>query len=318
MKVIDIKQIREVLPRLDLLSAIEQGFVAYSAGQAVIPPVGELLFQDPPGDVHIKYGYLQQDPYYVVKIASGFYKNPILNLPSSNGLMLLFSQQTGELHALLLDEGLLTDVRTAIAGAIAAKYLAPKVVKCIGIVGTGIQAHLQLRYLAQITVCRDVMVWGRDEHKLSQYSHEMEQEGFSIRTTHLIETLAAACNIIVTTTSATAPLLSRIHIRRGTHITAVGADTSSKQELDPAILRDADLVVADSIEQCRERGEIAHALKRQFLEEKQVVELGQIIVGARPRRTHDDQITVADLTGVAVQDIQIAKAVYQAITEKHI
>ena len=123
MNVITLDQIKSVLPPLDLIPTIEDGFRRYSAQQAVAPPVGELLLEK--GEVHIKYGYLQGDDYYVIKVASGFYENPQLGLPSSNGMLLLFSQQTGQPEAILLDEGHLTNIRTAVAGAIAAKYLAP-------------------------------------------------------------------------------------------------------------------------------------------------------------------------------------------------
>lgn len=126
MNIFNLDQIRVVLPHLNVIDAIEEGFIAHSKGNAIIPPIGELKFIKPPGDVHIKYGYIVEEDYYVIKVASGFNNNPILNLPSSNGLMMLFSQKTGELETILLDEGYLTDLRTAAAGAIAAKYLAPK------------------------------------------------------------------------------------------------------------------------------------------------------------------------------------------------
>lgn len=313
MQVIGIDQIREAAGSIDLVPIIEEGFVAYSEGKAVVPPVGELIFHDPPGDVHIKYGYLEGDAYYVIKIASGFYENPRLNLPSGNGLMLLFGQRTGELLSILLDEGYLTDLRTAAAGAIAARYLAPSQVHRIGIVGTGTQARLQLRYLKGITDCREVLVWGRDARKLARYKEEMEREAFSIDATLHTADLTATCNLIVTATAATAPLLWADQIQPGTHITAMGADTPGKQELDPAILMKADLVVADSVRQCVERGEIAHALRQGLIEEKDLAELGHLISGRAAGRSSDDQITVADLTGVAVQDIQIAKAIFEAI-----
>ena len=119
-QVIRLDAIREVLPRLDLVRLMEEGFVAYSAGRAVVPPVGELLFEDPPGDTHIKYGFIRGGDHYVIKVASGFYDNPTLGLSSSQGVVLLFSQKTGVFEAALLDEGHLTDVRTAAAGAAAA------------------------------------------------------------------------------------------------------------------------------------------------------------------------------------------------------
>lgn len=166
MQIIDLKQIKALLPSIEIMPAIEAGFIAYSNGQAIIPPIGELIFSDPPGDMHIKYGYIQDDDYYVVKVASGFYQNPKLNLSSSHGLMIVFDRKTGYPICILLDEGYLTDVRTAVAGAIVAKVLAPKVVSRIGIVGVGTQAELQLRYLQHAVSCNSVLVFGRNQVKL--------------------------------------------------------------------------------------------------------------------------------------------------------
>ena len=313
MKIITRQEIEAILPSLDLVPLIEAGFVAYSAGRAVVPPVGELLLDN--GDVHIKYGYLRQDDYYVIKIASGFYDNAQFGLPTSNGLMLLFRQQTGELQSVLLDEGRLTDIRTAVAGAIAAKHLAPRDVERIGIVGAGIQAHLQLQHLAPVTACREVLVWDRTEAQREQYREDMTRSGFQVEATADAAEIMGSCNLIVTCTPATEPLLKEADLRPGTHITAVGADTPHKQELDGAILGRADVVVADSIAQCLERGEIHQAIKSGFLAEADIVELGSIIHGEIPGRQSQEQITVADLTGVAVQDIQIAKAVFEATTD---
>ena len=314
MNVVEIDSIKEAMASIDIIPAIEAGFVAYSEGKAVVPPVGELLFESPPGEAHIKYGYLTGDSYYVIKIATGFYDNPQLNLPSNNGMMLLFSQKTGELESILLDEGYLTDARTAAAGAVAAKHAGPRTVLRIGIVGTGGQARAQLRYLSHVTDCRDVMVWGRQEEKLGLYKEEMEAEGYSVDVTMDTGDVAAECNLIVTTTPSTTPLLAADQIRKGTHITAVGSDTPEKQELDSAILKKADVVVADSIAQCLERGEIARAIQGGVITAKDTVELGDVIAGKARGRTEDDQITVVDLTGVAVQDIQIATAVHEAIS----
>ena len=310
MKVLTLNEIKEALPSVDLMAEIEAGFVAYSQGRAVVPPVGELVMQDPPGEVHIKYGYLADDDYYVIKIASGFFENAKLNLPTSNGMMLVFSQKTGTPEAMLLDEGYLTDVRTAVAGAIAAKYLAPSNVERIGIVGTGMQARLQLEYLAPVTSCRDVLAWGRNDDKLNAYQQDMSDKGFAVSTTTDADDIMTTCNLIVTTTSTEEPILRWTdQIKRGTHISAVGSDTEHKQELDAEILRNADLVVADSIPQNVVRGEIHQALKVDAIKEVDLVELGSIIAGDAKGRESDDQITVADLTGVAVQDIQISKAV---------
>jgi ornithine cyclodeaminase len=314
MRIVTLPEIKAILPLLDLLPALEAGFIAFSAGQAVVPPVGELLLKD--GEVHIKYGYLENDEFYVVKIASGFYGNPALGLPSGNGLMLVFSQLTGALVCVLLDEGHLTDIRTALAGAIAARALAPKKVERIGIVGTGIQARLQLAYLKLVVDCRDVLAWGRGPDQLARYRADMAVEGFQVSTTMDASEILQTCNLVVTTTPATEPLLYAHDLRAGTHITAVGSDTAHKQELDSRILRRADLVLADSILQCLARGEIYKALQAGLLLPDRLVELGEVLAGGHPGRTSDDQVTVADLTGVAVQDVQIATAVYKALDER--
>jgi len=308
-----LEQIKRVSGTIDVAPLIEAGFAAYSEGRVVVPPVGELSFIEPPGDTHIKYGYIKGDDCFVVKIASGFYDNPRIGLPSNSGLMLVFSQKSGMLQAVLLDEGYLTDVRTAVAGRVAATYLAPADVDAIGIVGTGIQARMQVVELKAVTACRKLVVWGRDEDRLAAYRADMEREGFSVETTMEAADIGRYCNLIVTATPSSSPILEAAHIRPGTHITAMGADTESKQELDSDILAGADLVVADSIPQCVERGEIARALKNGCITQEHITELGQIITGAAPGRSNDGQITVADLTGVAVQDIQIARAVCDAL-----
>jgi len=309
MKLLHRQQIESILATIDPLAAIETGFVQYSQGKVIVPPVGELLLDK--GEMHVKYGYVKGDDFYVIKLASGFYQNHELDLPSSNGVMLLFSQKTGQLVCILLDEGHLTDIRTAIAGAISAKYLAPKRVSAIGIIGTGIQAKLQPQYLKTITDCRHILVWGRNAKKLTIYQQKMQQQGFTVTISDSITELTDKANLIVTTTPSTEPLLKAAYIKPGTHITAVGSDTAYKQELASEILLIADLVVADSISQCLKRGEIYQAITNRQLEITQVLELGNIIndgIG----RTHEEQITVADLTGVAIQDIKIAEAIYLA------
>lgn len=313
-KFYDLPQIKDVLKKLQPIQEIEEGFVAYSEGKAVIPPVGEMLFKKPPGDVHIKYGYIVDDDYYVIKIASGFFESPSTSRYTNDGLILLFKKGTGELVCALLDECHLTNVRTAAAGAVVAKYLAPKNIECIGIIGAGTQGRMQLEFLSSVVSCRDVMVWGVDQKELDEYRADMEPQSYSIQTTLRAEDIAAQCNLIVTATPSKSPLLSADLIRKGTHITAMGSDTPEKNELDPRILQKADIVVADSISQCLLRGEIHQALKAGVLEKERILELGSVIVNPDLQRTSEDQITIADLTGVAVQDIQIAKAVYHALT----
>ena len=306
-------QILKCLDNIDLIKSIETGFIEYSRGNSVVPPVGELLFENPPGDVHIKYGYIKSQDNYVVKIASGFSKNESLGLSSSHGVMVMFDSNTGYLKCVLHDEGHLTNVRTAIAGAICAKYIAPTQINGIGIVGTGIQARMQLKYLKLVTDCREVYVLGRNIEKISKYIHDMNSLGFNVKSVSNSRELCKKSNLIVTTTNANESLINKEDVQKGTHITAIGSDTPEKRELDPEILNIANAVVVDSISQCLERGETKKALDKNLIKEKNLIELGEIIDSNKKIRRNNEEITVADLTGVAVQDIMITNAVYEQL-----
>jgi ornithine cyclodeaminase len=312
METLDKAQILAIVNGIsqdDIFVCIEDAFVAYSDGTAQVPPVGHLAFDEPKGDVHIKYGYIKGDPYYVIKIASGFYDNPKMGLPSSNGMMLAFDAFTGRPMRLLQDEGYLTDLRTAYAGAVAAAHMGPEIVERIGIIGTGIQARFQLRALTAVTDCREVLVYGRSEAKLEAYKTEMEAEGFAVSITHSLADVPARCNLIVTTTPSITPLLQVDDIRPGTHITAMGSDSTGKQELAAEILGKAALVGADSLSQCSAHGEVHHALKAGLLDPEKLSEIGDIIADGFERGV--DDITVADLTGIATQDIKIVSLVLE-------
>jgi ornithine cyclodeaminase len=314
-KILELDEIKSRIDVTKLVQAIEDGFVLYSEDKVVVPPVGFLHFKEPPGDVHIKYGYVKGDDVYVLKVASGFYDNEKLGVPFADGVILVFSQQTGHLKVVLHDECWLTDMRTAAAGAVAARHLAPKSVNCIGIIGTGGQARMQLELLKDIVDCQQCLVWGRDAGKVEKMIGELRANatiqdwGLQIEAAESVANLAANCNLIVTTTSAKEPLILADMVTKGTHITAMGSDDLGKQELEAALLGKADLVVADSISQCVHHGECLHAVKDGEIEEDSIVELGNVIKNPELGRSNDEQITVADLTGVAIQDIQIAKMV---------
>jgi ornithine cyclodeaminase len=296
-------EIEALIRPADVVSAMERAFVSYSQGRAVVPPVGRMEFHDPPGDCHIKYGYIRGDDTFTVKIATGFWRNPERGLASSNGVVLVFSSQTGELLATLYDEGFLTDIRTAAAGAVAAKYLAPSEIKCIGIVGAGIQAHLQLAYLKTVTDCRKATVWARSPERARAF----QVDSFRIQTAASVRELLAECNLVVTTTPSQKFLIAAEDVRPGTHITAIGADGGGKQELDPDLFSRAAIRAVDSREQCALFGDSSFAIEKRLLGKEDLVELGNIIEDTSLGRADDAQITIADLTGVAVQDIEVAK-----------
>jgi ornithine cyclodeaminase len=302
-------QIERVIEPKQVIAAMERAFVAYSKGEAIIPPVGQLDFEDPPGDCHIKYGYLKHGATFTVKIATGFWNNPKRGLPSSNGVVLVFSSETGELLTIFQDEGYLTDVRTAAAGAVAAKYLAPRDVECIGIIGAGLQARLQLEYLREVTACRRVKLWARSMER----ARALSAPGFDIEVVASAAQVAAGARLIVTTTASRAWLLGASDVEAGTHITAVGADGGGKQELEPRLFALARVRAVDSLSQCAKYGDSAFALEQGLIAAGDLVELGRLIQDPSLRRGDDGDITIADLTGVAVQDMAVAELALQEL-----
>ncbi|MBN9217292.1 MAG: ornithine cyclodeaminase family protein [Mesorhizobium sp.] len=294
---------------IDVVAEMETAFDLYSRGLVAVPPVGELLFEQPPGEMHIKYGAIGGDSVFVIKIATGFYENTTIGLPSSGGVVLVFSARTGALVAILQDEGHLTDIRTAAAGAVAAKWLMPDDLQCIGICGSGSQARLQAQYLREVTSCRTLVVWARNAEKAARCAADIAALGYDARAVASPRELAALAGLIVTTTASRDPFLMAPYIRPGTHIVAMGTDTPEKSEIDAAVLGRATCVVADSRSQCFERGEIHHAIAQGLISPERIVELGEIIAAQGLERRANDAITVVDLTGVAVQDIVLAKAV---------
>jgi ornithine cyclodeaminase len=314
--VYSLSEIRAALTRLDPIAIMESAFVAYSEGRVVVPPVGEMVFSDPPGEIHIKYGYEIGAEYAIVKVVSGFYDNVRLDLPTRSGVLLVISQKTGLIEAILLDEGELTDVRTAAAGAVAARYLAPKNITTIGVLGSGVQAKLQVTALATQVPCRNLIVWSRNAEHAHAYAAQMMALGYTVRIASEPQQVAEAAELIIAATASCSPLLQADWIKAGTHITAMGSDTLDKQELHADVLGRADIVVVDSLDQSRSRGEVARAVACGTLLMSRVSELGQVIRQPRLQRQHDAQVSVADLTGIAAQDIALASAILAGLAPR--
>ena len=293
----------------ELIEEIAQGFIDYTAGRVVVPPVGYLGFTEPTGDVHLKYGYVKGGDVFVIKVAAGFPQNSERGLPTGDGCMLVFDSHTGFLLAVLLDRSRLTDLRTAVAGAVAARALAPTSISHIGILGTGVQARLQPLMLKHVTECRDIALYGRSAPRAASCAAYLEAAGFRVTIAASAEAVAEGAELIVTTTAAHAAHFRAEAVRPGTHITGVGADAPGKQELDVKLFARAEVVVADSIAQCADHGDLAPALASGDITLDRVRELGAVLANPKLGRTSEDQISIADLTGVAVQDIVIASHV---------
>ncbi len=293
---------------LDAVECIERAFAALASGGVVMPPILSMAIEAAHGEVDVKTAYVPGFDAFAVKISPGFFDNPRLGLPSLNGLMVLLSAKTGLTEALLLDNGYLTDVRTAAAGAVAARHMARSDARTAAILGAGVQARLQLKALTLVRPIVEARIWARDPDRAAAAAREMSESlGIAVEPAADPEAAVRGADVVVTTTPATSPILRAEWLRPGQHVTAMGSDAPQKNELYPETLTVADVYVADSLVQTRRLGELHHAIREGRVAEDAVfAELGDLVLGRVAGRPGPDAITVADLTGTGVQDTAIA------------
>lgn len=304
---------------LDTIDVIEKAFAALGDGNVIMPPILSMAIPDANGEVDVKTAYIPGFDGFAVKVSPGFFDNPKLGLPSLNGLMVLFSARTGLIEALLLDNGYLTDVRTAAAGAIAARHLAPEVITA-GVIGTGVQARLQLQAAHLVRPFKRALVWGRDPEKAKECAGELcKQLGVEAMAELDPARLVAESQLLVTATPARSPVVHAAWLHPGLHITAMGSDQSEKNEIDPAVFPLLDAYVPDRLSQCRMLGELRAALKAgQVTEAAGFVELGEIVRDPSRGRRSPQAITLCDLTGTGAQDTAIASFASKRAKEKSV
>lgn len=309
MTILTEAELRKIVPLdLDAVACVEGAFRALATEKVAMPPILRLDIPEHRGEVDVKTAYVPGIDGFAIKISPGFFDNPKLGLPSVNGMMVLLSARTGLVEALLLDNGYLTDVRTAAAGAVAAKHLSRPDAGVAAIFGAGVQARLQLEALTLVRPIREARIWARDAGKAGAAARELSARlGIEVRAEADPAKAVAGADIVVTTTPSAEPILMAEWLSPGQHVTAMGSDAEHKNELDPAVIARANLYVADSLKQTRRLGELRHAIERGAVAaDTEFPELGQVIARQHPGRTSDAQITVADLTGTGVQDTAIA------------
>lgn len=299
----------------DTVQVIEQAFGALSDGGVVMPPVMSMDLAEAHGEVDVKTAYVPGMSGFAIKVSPGFFDNPKLGLPSLNGLMILFSARTGLVEAVFLDNGYLTDLRTAAAGAVAAQHLAPDVVQTAGVIGTGVQARLQARAAHLVRPFGRLLVWGRDADKARACADDLARDlDCDVQVAEHAEGLVRDSRLVITTTPARQPVIQAAWLHPGLHITAMGSDQAGKNEIAPEALMRADLYVADRAAQVETMGELRAAIAAGIWGRGTPPELGDIIRGRATGRQTQEQITICDLTGTGVQDTGIATHVMQRLS----
>lgn len=311
IRIVTESQLRDIV-RLDLstVDVIERAFAALSSGKVVMPPILSMDLAEANGEVDVKTAYIPGFDGFAIKVSPGFFDNPKIGLPSLNGLMILFSARTGLVEAVFLDNGYLTDIRTAAAGAVAARHLAPDTVTVAGVIGTGVQARLQMQAAHLVRPFKRLLVHGRTFDKAEACAADLARI-LGIDATAVADPaeLVAQSQLVVTTTPSRSPLLFADWLHPGLHITAMGSDQAGKCEIDPKALVAATLYVCDRVSQCEVSGELEAARAAGLMKDIVPPELGDIVTGARPGRRSEADITICDLTGTGAQDTAIANHV---------
>lgn len=300
--------LRALVP-LDLaaVDCVEEAFRALATLPVAMPPILRLDIPEHRGEVDVKTAHVPGIDSFAIKISPGFFGNPELGLPTTSGMMVVLSARTGMVEALLLDNGYLTDVRTAAAGAVAARHLARADAGVAAILGAGMQAGLQLQGLALVRPLRMARIWARDLTRAARLAAEA-----SARLAIPVEAVATAAeaargaDIVVTTTPSPSPILKADMVGPGQHVTAMGSDAEHKNEIDPALVARA-VYVADRLAQTRILGELRHAVAAGLIAaDATFAELGQVVAGQAAGRRGPQDVTLADLTGTGIQDTAIA------------
>jgi ornithine cyclodeaminase len=303
VRVLELPEIRRTLAYSEIIACMREALVAQARGECDTPMPMHLAIAPEAAEVHIKSSYRRDGRHFALKVAGTFPGNRRKGLSTSSGMMLLSSAESGEPVAFLNDAGHLTDVRTAAVAALIARELGRRDA-VMGILGTGVQARLQAELHAEVLPLETILIWGRTAEHATACARDLREAlpGRAVRLAASPAEVTASARLVVTATASRTPLVSAADILPGTHIHAVGADAPGKQELDPGILRRASLILADSLRQCAKMGELQHApdqlhRTREFTGE--------------PLQAAPNEITVADFTGLGVEDLYIAEYVYQ-------
>jgi ornithine cyclodeaminase len=311
----DEASIRDAVDDAVALESAERAFTALARGHALLPPPLGVDMPGMRGEIHIKGAYLEGAPVFAFKVATGFYANADMGLPTGAGLMLVFDARSGFPLAVLADNGYLTDLRTAAAGALAVRHLAPERRLVVAVLGAGVQARLQLRLMRRVRGFAQVRVWSRHERSTQAYVNDMGARlGAEILPMDSVADAVDGADLVVAVTPSRAPLVLPGMLAPGATVIAVGSDGPEKRELAAEVVAGADKVVTDRTEQCVRLGELHHAVDAGLMAAADVwAELGQVVTGERPGRAGDDETIVCDLTGVGVQDAAIAQVAYEAL-----
>ena len=307
------KDMRRLLSMREVIEAVELAFREKGLGRVQMPPKPYIFYSRYNGDLRVMPSYLEELEISAVKVVNVHPDNPVkYKLPTVMATIILVDPKSGAPIA-IMGGTWITAMRTGAAGGVAVKYLARPDSRIIGIIGAGVQARTQLMALKEVLgEIEEVRVTDIVKAARERYAKEMSEKlGLNVKAVDSVRETVEGADIVVTVTPVRRPIVKNEWIRPGVHINAIGADAPGKEELDPEILKRAKIVV-DDFEQACHSGEVNVPLTKGIISKEDIyAELGEIIVGKKPGRLSDDEITIFDSTGLAIQDLATATLVYK-------
>lgn len=307
------EEVGRLICMMEVIGTVEEAYKAFNSGQVNQPPYTCIHLPPPRGEIDFKLGYCEANEMISMKASSGGFPNNLAEhgVPSGMGTILLFDARTCALVC-VMDGSLITGLRTGAAGAVSVKVLARQNARKITSIGTGNQARMQIRAIHEVMKIEEIHAWDHHLENLARYKADIEREfGIPVVMARSMQEAVAQADILITTTRGKGSLVEAPWIQPGTHIVAMGTDTYGKQELEPEIFRNAK-IVNDSIAQCIEKGETWHPLNQNIITQANIhAEIGEILLGKKPGRETDDEITIFDSTGMAIQDNTTAAKIYR-------
>jgi alanine dehydrogenase len=303
--------VRRLLTLKECIAAVEEAFRLY--GQGAVQPPAVLGTHVAGGGFHIKAGVMPWDGrlYYAAKTNANFPDNPARRgLPTIQGAVLLFDAECGKPLA-VMDSIEITSLRTAAATAVAAKFLAREDSKTLTVIGCGVQGRVQATALLVVRPFTKIFAYDIDPARASAFATELRtQLRIDVEAVEQFPAATRQSDAVITCTTSRKAFLLPEHIRPGTFVAAVGADNEDKQELDPRLLAE-NVVVPDVVEQAASIGELHHAVRAGTIDVRSITtDLGRVVAGKSPGRTSPEQVIIFDSTGMALQDVAAACAVY--------
>lgn len=312
MLLLSRSQIERLITIREAIEAVEEAFRAKGLGKVQMPPKSYVFLRHYHGDFRVMPAYVESLDAAGVKIVNVHPRNPKrCGLPTVMAIIVLLDPKTGAPIA-IMDGTFITNLRTGAAGAVAAKYLARRDSEVVAMVGAGAQARTQLQALAELFEVREVRVNDISRSNARRFVKEMRSKvEAKFKVVSSTKQAVERADVVVTTTPSTRPIVMSEWISDGTHINAIGADAPGKQELDHKLLLRGKVVV-DDIQQAIHSGEVNVPLSLGLIARADIYgDLGEIVAGKKPGRESDDEITVFDSTGLAVQDIVTDWVVYR-------